>query len=227
MANPRVFAYIIASVGPKYKLKGTVPWVKLGRVFFGPCKKRMRPDVKKGDYIMGISPAGVGEGRRVLLWMRAAEPMTFAQAYERGETDRLFRLARGNAIHVRPKKGIHHVKGNADTYEHIPHATHSSDWRTDINGKRDAFLVGMKGSWAAGKDGPEVTEELVELLREGITWRGHQTLQNPLTENPRGKHALLKGKDARNVIEWVPEPTKRLISSAARATCCHRKCSCE
>jgi len=227
MANPRIFAYIIASVGPKYKLRGTVPWVKDGKVFFGPCKKRMRPEVRKGDYIMGISPAGVGTQRRVLLWMRAEGPITFAQAYARGESDRLFRIARGNAIHVRPKKGVHHVTGNADTYEHIPHATHSSDWRTDIKGKRDAFLVGMTGSWAASQDGPVVTEELVELLREGITWRGHATLQNPLTENPRGKHALLTGNAARSVIEWVPEPTKRLRSSPSRTTCCHRKCSCE
>ncbi len=227
MSQPRVFAYIIASVGPNYKLRGTVPWVKKGKVFFGPCKKRMRPGVKNGDYIMGISPAGVGEQRRGLLWMRAEEPMTFAQAYERGETDRLFRLARGNAIHVRPKKGIHNNAGNPDTYEHIPHATHSSDWRTDIDGNRDAFLVGITGSWAAGEHGPLVTEELVDLLRQGITWRGHANIQNPLTESPRGKHALLVGNAARRVIEWVPEPTKPLISSPSRTTCCHRKCSCE
>jgi hypothetical protein len=224
---PRVFAYIISTVGPDYRLIGSVPWVKEGKVFFGPCKKRMRPDVKKGDYIMGISPAGVGKQRRVLLWMRAAQPMTFAKAYERGETDRLFRLVRGNAIHVRPKKGIHHLAGNADTYEHIPHATHSSAWRKDIDRKRDAFLVGMRGSWAAGPGGPVVTEELVELLREGVTWKGHSTVQNPLTENPRGKHALLTGNAARRVIDWVPEPTKRLLSSSSRTICCRRNCSCE
>jgi hypothetical protein len=227
MAGPRVFAYIIATVGPNYKLRGSVPRVKEGKVFFGPCKKRMRPEVKKGDYIMGISPAGVGEQRRVLLWMCAEEPMTFAEAYERGEKNRLFRLARRNAIHVRPKRGIEQVGGDPEAYEHIPRATHSTDWWTDIDGKRDAFLVGKRGSWAAGPGGPVVTEELVELLREGITWRGHATLQNPLTENPRGKHALLIGNAARKVIQWVPEPTNRLLSSSSRTTCCHRKCSCE
>lgn len=226
MLRTRVFAYIIASVGPNYKLRGTVPWVKEGRVFFGPCKKKMRPEMEPGDYVMGISPAGVGEQRRVLLWMRIAERMTFAQAYERGEIDRLFRLARGNAIHVRPKKGIDPIEGNPDTYEHIPHATHSSDWKTDIRGERDAFFVGDKNSWAAEGDGPAVTEELVALLREGIKWRGNPTIQNPVTENARGKHALLTGDAARRVIQWVPEPSKRLFSSRSKIRC-GRHCSCE
>jgi len=226
MAKPRVFAYIIATVGSNYKLRGTVPWLKEGRVFFGPCKKKMRPHVKKGDYIMGISPAGIGEQRRVLLWMRAEEPMTFAQAYELGKTDRLFRLARGNAIHVRPKRGVNHIAGNPEAYEHIPHATHSSDWRTDIRGKRDAFFVGNKDSWAAEAGGPVVTEELVELLREGIKWKGNPTTQNPLTENARGRHALLTEEAAQRVIQWVPEPNRRLFSSGSRIRC-GRHCSCE
>jgi hypothetical protein len=224
--TPRVFAYIIASVGPNYRLRGTVPWVKEGKVFFGPCKKRMRPKMKPGDYVLGISPAGVGEQRRLLLWMHIAERMTFAQAYERGETDRLFRLARGNAIHVRPKKGVDAVRGNPASYEHIPHATHSSDWKADIRGERDAFFVGDKNSWAAEGGGPAVREELVELLREGIKWRGNPTIENPLTENARGKHALLTGKAARRVIEWVPDPSKRLLSSLSRIKC-GRHCSCE
>jgi hypothetical protein len=224
---PRVFAYIIRTVGANYKLTGSVPWVKEGKVFFGPCKKRMRPYVKKGDYVMGISPSGVGEQRRVLLWMRVGEKMTFADAYQRGETDRLFRLARRNAIHVRPRRGTHHVDGVPETYEHIPNADHSSDWRTDIEGERDAFFVGENGSWVAGYGGPVVTQELVDLLRTGVTWKGDATLQNPLTENPRGKHALLKGNAARRVIEWVRKPAKRLLSSPSTASRCHRKCSCE
>lgn len=225
---PRVFAYIIRTVGANYKLTGSVPWVKEDTVFFGPCKKRMRPEVKKGDFIMGISPAGVGKERRVLLWMCAKKPMTFAKAYERGETDRIFRLARGNAIHVRPRKGSNRVAGNHLAYEHIPGADHSSGWQADIEGKRDAFIVGMPGSWVAGHDGPVVTDELVELLREGIPWKkGHATVKNPLTEHARGKHALLTGVAARRLIKWVPEPAKRLHSSPSTATRCRRKCSCE
>lgn len=226
MAEPRVFAYIIASVGPNYRLRGTVPWVKEGQVFFAPCKKRMRPEMQPGDYVMGISRAGVGEKRRVLLWMHIAERITFAQAYKRGEADRLFRLARGNAIHVRPKRSVDLIEGNPDTYEHIPRATHASDWRSDIRGKRDAFFVGDNNSWAAEGGGPGVTEDLVNVFREGIKWRGNPTIQNPLTENARGKHVLLTGEAARRVIQWVPEPSKRLVSSGSRRKC-GRHCSCE
>jgi hypothetical protein len=182
--------------------------------------------MKPGDYVMGISPAGVGQKRRVLLWMRIAERMTFAEAYRRGETDRLFRLARGNAIHIRPKKGVVFVEGDPDAYAHIPHATHSSDWKSDVRGKRDAFFVGDKSSWAAESGGPVVTEDLVDLLREGIKWRGLATTQNPLTENARGKHVVLTGEVARQVIQWVREPRRRLLSSRSRSRC-GRRCSCE
>src|ERR1035438_3541305 len=110
---PRVFVYIITTVDAHYHVKrGCVPWVAEEKVFLGPCKMFMRPEVKKGDYIMGISPAG--RTRRVLLWMHVDRPMTFADAYQRGDSDRLFRLARGNAIHVRPKEVGEHVRGNPD-----------------------------------------------------------------------------------------------------------------
>jgi hypothetical protein len=227
MAKPRVFAYIIASVGPNYKLRGSVPWVKEGKVFFGPCKRYMRPKVEEGDYIMGISPAG--KQRRVLLWMRVGEKMTFADAYERGKTDRLFRLARRNAIHVRPRRDIEHIPGNPSTYEHIPGATHSKDWPKDIEEKgekRDTFLVGDKSSWAAEQGGPLVTQELIEMIRIGIKGGAGPTIHNPLTQNARGKHALVTGKAAQQIIKWVPEPSKRLLSSRSRTTC-HRTCSCE
>lgn len=226
VAKPRVFAYVVTTVGRDYKLRGSVPWVVEGKVFFGPCKKKMRPEMKPGDYVMGISPAGVGSHRRVLLWMHIAAAMTFAQAYQRGKDDKLFRFARGNAIHVRPKRGSGEPRGDPGKYEHIPHAPHSSDWRTDIKGKRDVIFVGDSHSWAAEKGGPRVTEELVALLRVGIKWKGKPTIHNPLTENARGKHVLLIGKGANQVIQWVSEPSNRVLNSGSR-TSCHRHCSCE
>lgn len=226
MVRPRIFAYIISTVGPGFRLIGSVPWIKEGKVFFGPCKKRMRPEIREEDYIMGLSPAGIGTERRVLLWMRVEKTMTFAQAYARGDSTRVFRLARGHAIHVRPKSGVEHIPGDPNSYEHIPGAPHSSDWETDIKGSRDVFISGADGSWVAGKEGPIVTAELVELLRAGITWRGTPTIQNPLTKNPRGKHALLIGDSARRIISWVREPDRRILSSSSRTTC-QRECSCE
>lgn len=186
----------------------------------------MRPNLKEGDYVMGISPAGVGEHRRVLLWLHIAKAMTFGEAYELGDKDRIFRAARGNAIHVRPKKGLRPQPGNPNTYEHIPHATHASDWKTDILGKRDAFFVGDELSWIAEDDAPEVTEELVELLRKGITWSGQATVQNPLTENARGKHVLLTGKEATRIIQSVRVP-KKILASSRPIILCRRYCICE
>jgi hypothetical protein len=83
-----------------------VAWVKEGQVFFRPRKKNMRPKMKKGDYVMGISPAGVGAHRRVLLWMRLLEPMTFAEAYKRGDTDRLFASPARERDPRSPKKWV-------------------------------------------------------------------------------------------------------------------------
>jgi hypothetical protein len=208
---PRVFVYIITSVDAHYHVKrGCVPWVAGGKVFLGPCKMFMRPEVEKGDYIMGISPAG--RMRRVLLWMRVDTPMTFADAYRRGDSDRLFRLARGNAIHVCPKEVGEHIRGNPELYEHISGAMHPLKWPTDIRGDRDVFISGANGSWVAATEGPLVTTELVNLLQNKITW-GTATIENPLTRNARGKHVCLTGEIARRIIEWVSEPGKRVFSS--------------
>jgi len=38
---------------------------------------------------------------------------------------------------------------------------------------------------AEGDKAPNVTEELVELLKEGIKWKGQATVHNPFTENAR------------------------------------------
>jgi hypothetical protein len=207
---PRVFVYIITSVYAHYHVKKScVPWVAEGKVFLGPCKKYMRPKVEEGDYIMGISPAG--RERRVLLWMRVDKLMTFAEAYERGDTDRLFRLARGNAIHVRPREVGEHVRRNPDAYEHIPRAMHPDNWRTDIRGDRDVFISGANGSWVADEEPPVVTQDLVDLLPKE-KGGGVPTIQNPLTRNARGRHVCLTGDTACRVIEWVSEPGKRVFS---------------
>jgi hypothetical protein len=121
---------------------GAVPWVSSGRVFFGACKKRMRPHVKPGDYVMGIS--GAGHPRRVLLWMKVDETMTFKEAYDRGKTDRVYRDLRGTAIHVRPLDIALYLAANPDCYEHIPGAPHESDWPSDLRGTRDVFLLAEK-----------------------------------------------------------------------------------
>ncbi|MBI4479121.1 MAG: hypothetical protein HY651_03770 [Acidobacteria bacterium] len=225
--NPSVFAYIISTVGKNYQLTGCVPWVTQGKVFFGPCKKKMRPLVRPGDYVMGISPAGIGEQRRVLLWMEVAERMTFAEAYERGRKDKYFLAARRHAIHVRPRKDVKFEPGNPLCYEHIPNAPHRNKWSDDLKGNRDVFLVGAKGSWVAQESGPSVDQELFEMLQEGIRW-GRASLQNPLTENPRGKHAHVMGETVQEILSWLPKMKKTVLSSDLRnRTVCIAKCPCD
>ncbi len=221
----RVFAYIIRTVGRGYRLTGSVPWVSRGNVFFGPCKKKMRPEVRPGDYIMGISGSGAGMPRRVLLWMQVSEVMTFADAYELGKKDRVFRSLRGPAIHVRRVNGVKFSPGVPECYEHIPGACHADDWHSDVMGNRDAFLVGGEDSWVAEAEGPQVTEFIVDFLREGITWAGTATPKNPLTENAIGKHVLLTGRTAKNLISWVPRLEEPMQSSRPRRSCVHT-CSC-
>ncbi len=222
----RVFAYIIRTVGARYRLTGYVPWVSQGKVFFGPCKKTMRPDVDCGDYILGISGAAGGNPRRVLLWMRVVERLTFAEAYDRGKTDSAFRAIRGKAIHVRPHKLVAHVPGDPECYRHIQGAPHSDDWQTDIKGSRDVFLVGGRYSWVAGNEGPEVTEDLVALLRQGIQWKGNSTIRNPLTEHARGRHVLVTGRTAQEIISWVPQMQNPPYFLSGPRTTCIRTCSC-
>jgi hypothetical protein len=165
----------------------------------------MRPHVKRGDYIMGISGSGAGRPRRVLLWMRVAKPMSFRDAYEKGRTNNAFFNVRGKAIHLRPRKDVAYKRGNPECYVHIKGAHHGDDWRSDVKGDRDAFLVGRKGSWVADVEGPEVTQELVALLRQGCpsTWTGQATVSNPLTQYPRGKHAVVTGEHAQQIISWI------------------------
>ncbi len=155
---------------------------------------------------MGISPAGIGKHRRILLWMRVAEAMSFADAFDRGEHgDSAFKAARPRAIHVEPRDLRHFVRGNPDSYKHIKNGTHgkNNEWRRDIIGSRDVMFIGDRSSWIAEGNGPTVTEEILALIKPGIWWKGSPTIKNPLTENARGKHARLENQDAQRVIRWI------------------------
>lgn len=220
-----MFAYIITTVDSRYRLTGYVPYVQEGKVFLGPCKRLMRPDVTVGDYILGISGSAAGSPRRVLLWMKVKEVITFMEAWKRGEADRTFRDLRGGAIHIRPRQGAETLP-SPDCYEHIPGAQHEDDWRNDVRENRDVFLLGDSSSWVASENGPEVTPELAEWLRTGITWEGEATPSNPLTQNARGKHVLLAGQVADNIIHWVPS-ISTVTRTNGRRNRCAKSCDCE
>lgn len=223
--HPRLFAYIISTVDKQYRVTGCVPWVEDGRVFLGPCKRLMRPEVLEGDYVMGISGSTAPNPRRILLWMKVEERMTFREAWERGNIDATFRKLRGGPIHIRPKQGADSLP-SPDCYEHIPDSPHWDDWKNDVFGNRDVFLVGDSSSWVVAANGPEVAPELVDRLQSGITWTGQATVKNPLTQNARGKHVLLTGNMANRVIRGMPR-LKTNVTTGRNKSACKRSCSCE
>ena len=135
-----------------------------GTIYFGPCKKPMRPKMNVGDYIFGISPSST-RPRRVVFAARIHEKMAFADAYRR------YPKLRGptGPIHVRPAR-IPGPTFPESEYEHIPGANHAENWRSDISTRAlDAFFVcepakECLGRWL-GPNAPAVAGSILDLLK--------------------------------------------------------------
>jgi hypothetical protein len=160
------FIYVVKTVGKDYMqpdLK-SVPTFFKGVLYFGPCKIPMRPRMKEGDIVSGISPSPKMP-RRVLFAARIAAKMTFREAYKR------FPSLRGpeGPIHVRPARRSGAFFPDSH-YEHIPDANHPDKWRNDIRTPElDAFFIcepatRCLGQWL-GRDGPAVQGAILEFLR--------------------------------------------------------------
>lgn len=159
------FIYVVDSASDGYQQASfcNVPTESAGRLYFGPCKRSMRPRMHPGDFVFGLSPAKAGK-RRFLFAASLQEKMTFQEAYHR------FPDLRGpdGPIHVRP------VNRNGAfphcSYDHIPKAMHPSDWDRDLRDESlDAFFVchsavGWQGTWL-GPRGPLVDDAILEFLR--------------------------------------------------------------
>jgi hypothetical protein len=160
------FIYVVKTVTRHYEQKSfhctPTEWER--RIYFGPCKRAMRPKMRAGDYVFGISPSHKGTPRRIVFIARIEERITFAEAYER------FPELRGpdGPIHVRPvtRAGLPFPRSH---YEHIPEATHCEDWDHDLtSADQDAFFVcsepeGCCGHWL-GASGPEIDTDILEFL---------------------------------------------------------------
>ena len=160
------FIYVVRSVGPGYQqpsLQQVPTWFD-NRIYFGPCKVPMRPRMKKGDYLFGISPSGIGP-RRLIFAAQIARKLTYREAYK--ELPKL----RGPAgpIHVRPTTspglGFPHSH-----YEHIPGANHPGDWTNDLRSPElDAFFEcepagPILGRWL-GILGPTLSPKVLDFLQ--------------------------------------------------------------
>jgi hypothetical protein len=159
------FIYVVNSVTKDYEQQAfcNVPTEWGDRLYFGPCKRPMRPRMKENDYIFGISPSATPT-RRILFAGQIEERITFAEAYNR------FPDLRGpeGPIHVRPITG----KGRfpQSSYQHIPDAMHADDWEKDLASTRlDRFFVCRQrnvwlGSWL-GSRGPKIDDEILAFLK--------------------------------------------------------------
>jgi hypothetical protein len=181
------FIYVVNSVTMDYQQKAfcNVPTACDDRLYFGPCKRPMRPRMKVGDYVFGVSPAST-PCRRILFVGKIEEPMTFAEAYRR------FPDLWGpeGPIHVRPVNGTGSFPESS--YQHIPGSMHAADWKADLaSPDLDRFFVccqgnGWLGRWL-GSIGPEIDSEIVAFFNTcsvygsaGCLGQNTGTLKNPI-----------------------------------------------
>jgi len=158
------FIYVIRSLTKDYVQKEfwNVPTEWRERIYFGPCKRPMRPKVREKDYIFGISPAKCGP-RRIVFVAKIEERITFKKAFHR------FPGLRGpeGPIPVRPIKGTGSFPHSS--YEHIPGSIHAKCWQRDLaSSELDAFFVcspanGWIGRWV-GQFGPGIDIEMLKFL---------------------------------------------------------------
>lgn len=159
------FIYVVTTITKEYiqeKFRN-VPTEWGDRLYFGPCKRRMRPKMKCGDYVFGISKSKP-HPRRILFAANIEECITFKEAYEcfpdlQGP---------GGPIHVCPIQGTGSFP--ASHYKHIPGSEHETDWQRDLlNPEKDAFFVCSKrddwqGRWL-GVHGPKIDYEILSFLK--------------------------------------------------------------
>jgi hypothetical protein len=173
------FVYIVRTAGTKDYIQGefcNVPTEWGDRLYFGPCKKPMRPKMKCGDYVFGISKSKL-RPTRILFAAKIEECITFAEAHKR------FPELKGpqGPIHVCPIQGTGSFP--ASHYKHIPGSMHAKDWQSDLaTPEMDAFFVccermDWQGRWL-GVCGPEIDNGLLDFLK---TCSVHG-LKGPLSE---------------------------------------------
>lgn len=225
----KAFAYVVTTTGPDYMQKDmrSVPcWCKRdGVMYFGPCKEGMRPRIRAGDYVFGISHSKTPH-RRILFIMPVAETITFDQAYKRYP-------------HLRGPKGpIHVVKRRArGSYRFIPGSLHQARWRQDVTPAcRDIFLVGETagemgigtGFWL-GQKGPRLTSRILIVLRKMSVWdqngklrqkvNDHATICKPICngERCRGLHAEGNDRIRQELLEACQAELVTLVCRPARS----------
>ena len=208
------FVYVVTTLTKDYVQRAfrNVPTAWGDRIYFGPCKRPMRPRIQEGDWVFGVSPKN-GMPRRIVFAAKIQKRMTFAEAYNR------FPDLRGpeGPIHVRPTSGRGRFPGSS--YEHIPGGNHARSWRADLATKElDAFFVCAKreewrGRWL-GKYGPKIDKAIVDFLKtcsvHGAAGLLSVKNRNATMENPISHGLLFTGL---HLETDEPEPLLRLCAA--------------
>ena len=205
------FIYVVTTVNPRYEQKHfySVPTEGAIRLYFGPCKRLMRPRMHPGDYVFGVSPSTTAQ-RRIVFIAKIAERITFAEAYGR------FPKLHGplGPIHVRPLKVKRNGSFPRSDYAHIKGSMHGGkpdhakkrggreEWEGDLaSPKLDAFFVcapaaGCVGRWL-GERGPAVNERILDFLRTcavyGVSVHGNAKNRDATLKCPIVHRGLCKG----------------------------------
>ena len=165
-----VYLYILGASFDVDSVDCTVPWeLNRDEVFFGPCKKNFRTnlrkeylkagltcaDVKDDIYLVGLN-AGTKEDKNIVWAGKLQRVMTFAYAYDyfhRRESDDDVVTMLGlpsSPVHVKP---IYDDNGDVSGYEHISeeHAE-NDDWIMDLVDRRKPKHASLRGKslWRDG-----------------------------------------------------------------------------
>lgn len=231
------FVYVMTSVTAGFEQAHfcNVPTQWGDRLYFGPCKVPMRPRVRKGDIIFGVSPSS-NAPRRILFAAEVEERITFREAFLRFPD---LRGPRG-PIHVSPveRPGTFPYS----KYDYIKRSIHQNRWQKDLASEElDAFFVGARArSWRnrwLGKVGPQVSQDVVNLLNRspvygaaGLLAEANQgTVRNPIAYGRfySGLHVELS--EPRALLRWMERalagtdlprvtPTPRMRAGQGRAS---------
>ena len=168
----QVWIYVVgASNGPDH-VSCVVPWrVDEDMIFFGPCKKRIRENLrgqflgpscnhnKATDalFIVGVNASNKEEIRKVVWAGRLSEVMTFAEAYRRFKEDYRFKKLREHKcspLHVCPV----FKDGKLIGYEHMSNEhIKNEEWVSDFVSKWPNSNVLVEGRKL--------------MLRQGTPWQ--------------------------------------------------------
>lgn len=214
-----------------------------GRIFFGPCKKAMRWEIRdfmtkapnSHVYIVGLSNSAFRR-RRLVYYMKVdGQPMRFSEAYNR------YTELRGTGIHIRPINKVHRYKlmyygkqrpielkyKHLGTVSSCKKAIHYDDWIKDIardynktNFRKcgpDCCFMGTKDSVFFGKKNIEIDTTFCRILKKGGIFEGKLevdsvNIKNPIP-NPRGRHVVLDGIPASEMVEKLEEELGKMVSN--------------